>query len=276
MLVRDLIERRSSAAKRAWIRFIEHPNLARAARIHLTSEEERRALIDLGLALAPTMVIPNGADAPSSFSPEAVSADVGALVAEGFDILSFGRISWKKGLDRLIRAVAELQNAKVLIAGHDESGFAATLRSVAEQCGVGDRIRFLPRQITGADKEALFAAARLFALSSLSENFGNVVAEAMIRSLPVVVSEGVGAAEVVEVSGGGVVVRGGEQDFAAALADLLQSNERLTAMGVAGARYAREQLAWHRIIRLFEKVYCEVSAQSREGARYGRPAVAQP
>ena len=178
-----------------------------AARIHLTSAEERRALVDLGLALAPTWIIPNGVDAPVSFSPDAVSADVRALVAEGFDILSFGRISWKKGLDRLIRAIAELPHARALIAGNDDEGFADKLRSLVAQSGVGDRVQFLPRQISGADKEALFSAARLFALPSVSENFGNVVAEAMIRALPVVVTERVGAAEIVEASGGGVVAR---------------------------------------------------------------------
>ena len=166
---------------------------------------------------------------PISFSPDAMSADVRALVAQGFDILSFGRISWKKGLDRLIRAMAELPNARALIAGNDEDGLAEKLRSLAEQSGVGDRVRFLPRQIGGADKEALFAAARLFALPSVSENFGNVVAEAMIRGLPVVVTERVGAAEIVRASGGGVVAGSGQQDFAAALASLLRSEQRLAA-----------------------------------------------
>src|SRR5262249_12404452 len=99
MLVRDLITRRGALTKGTWIRLIESGSLLRAARIHLTSEDECRALSDLGLALAPTIVIPNGIDAPRAFSPDAVSADVQALVADGFDILSFGRINWKKGLD---------------------------------------------------------------------------------------------------------------------------------------------------------------------------------
>ena len=90
-----------------WIRLIERDNLTLAACIHLTSNEEYRALADLGLVLAPTTVIPNGVDRPLSFSPNAVSEDVRAVISEGFDILSFGRINWKKGLDRLIRAVAE-------------------------------------------------------------------------------------------------------------------------------------------------------------------------
>ena len=107
MLVRDLISRRNSALKKMWIRLIERHNLMYAARIHLTSEEERRALAELGLMLAPTAVIPNGTDLPVHFSPADVSADVQAAIGKGFDILSFGRINWKKGLDRLIRSLPE-------------------------------------------------------------------------------------------------------------------------------------------------------------------------
>ncbi len=274
MLVHDLIARRSTATKRTWISLIERRNLAQAARIHLTSEEERRALAELGLALAQTAIIPNGVDAPVSFSSNAVSADVRALIAEGFDILTFGRINWKKGLDRLILAMAEMPDARALIAGHDEDGFAAKLASIAEERGVGGRVRFLARQITGADKEALFAAARLFALPSLSENFGNVVVEAMIRGLPVVVTEEVGAAEIIEASGGGVVARSGQQDFAAALASLLHSDERLAAMGAAGASYARERLTWDGIARRFEEMYRELSRQSSGGMRHRYAAAA--
>jgi glycosyltransferase involved in cell wall biosynthesis len=274
MLVRDLIARRNSATKRAWIRLVERGNLARAARIHLTSSEELRALSELGLALAPTAVIPNGVELPMSFSSDAVSADVRAFVDEGFDILSFGRISWKKGLDRLIRAMPGIRDAKALIAGHDEEGLTDSLRTVAEQCGVGDRVRFLPRQIGGADKEALFAAARVFALPSVSENFGNVVTEAMVRGLPVVVTERVGAAEIVEASRGGMVARTGDENFAAALVGLLQSDERIAAMGAAGARYAREQLTWNGIARKFEEVYREISAPTGKARRRSQPVPA--
>jgi glycosyltransferase involved in cell wall biosynthesis len=266
MLVGDLIKRRSTAIKCAWIRLIERSNLAQAARIHLTSEEEHSALVDLGLCLAPTVIIPNGVDGPISFSPDDVSMDVRRLVTQGFDILSFGRINWKKGLDHLIKAAAEIQDVRVLIAGPDEDGLAIRLRKLAAECGADDRVLFLPRQVSGPDKEALFTSARLFALPSLSENFGNVIAEAMIRGLPVVISDRVGAADVVEASGGGIVVRGAEQSFSAALVDMLQSKERLAAMSAAGAKYAREQLTWPRIAGRFEKLYGELSTSGRFGS----------
>ena len=126
------------------------------------------------------------------------------------------------------------------IAGNDEDGLSPKLRGAAEASRRWRSRAVLPRQIGGADKEALFGAARAFALPSLSENFGNVVAEAMIRGVPVVVTERVGAAEIVKASGGGLVARSGPDDFAAALAGLLASKERLAAMGAKGAAYARD------------------------------------
>jgi glycosyltransferase involved in cell wall biosynthesis len=276
MLVRELIQQRSVIAKLAWIKLIERSNLAGAHRIHLTSEEERRALVDLGLALVPITVIPNGVDAPAPVSADAVSEDVRTLVTEGFDILCFGRINWKKGLDRLIRSLSEIRDARLLIAGNDENGLTAKLRRIAHECGVGQRIRFLARQITGADKEVLFASARIFVLPSISENFGNVVPEAMIRSLPVVVTERVGVAEIVQVSGGGVVVRGGYDGLSVAIAELLRSNEQLVAMGAAGARYAREYLSWQRVAQLFETMYSEVCRRDFELEQDGSPGPALP
>ena len=258
MLVRDLICRRSTTAKRTWIQLIERSNLSRADRIHLTSEEERQALIDLGLALAPTTVIPNGVDLPIPFRADTVSEDVRALVANGYDILCFGRIDWKKDLDHLIRSLRDIRDARLLIAGNDEDGLTAKLQRIARECGVNNRVRILARQIAGADKEALFGAARILVLPSISENFGNVIPEAMIRGLPVVVTERVGAAEIVQASGGGIVAKGSEKALAASIATLLQSNERLAAMGVAGARYAREQLNWQRVAELFEGMYSEI------------------
>jgi glycosyltransferase involved in cell wall biosynthesis len=210
--------------------------------------------------LAPTVVIPNGTDLPLHFSAADVSADVQAAIGKGYDILSFGRINWKKGLDRLIRSLPEIRGARALIAGHDEDGFAENLRAIAEECRVADRVLFLPRQIRGADKEALFGAAQLFVLPSLSENFGNVVAEAMIRGLPVVVTAGVGAAEIVTASGGGLVVPSEPRKFATALVNVLRCKERLAAMGAAGAIYAREQLDWSMIARRFEHLYASVLA----------------
>jgi glycosyltransferase involved in cell wall biosynthesis len=255
MLVNELINQRSTAIKRAWISLFERGNLRRAARIHLTSEEERMQLCELGLALSPTTVIPNGVDEPITFSSEAISADIKSLVQDGFDVLCFGRISWKKGIDRLIQAIVHAPNVKALIAGHDDENLTPKLQELAARQNVSDRVRFLPRQIAGVDKEALFKAARLFVLPSLSENFGNVICEAMIRGLPAVVNEHVGAAEILKASGAGAVSEGDEVAMARLLQQLLGSDSRRAAMGRAGVQYAKNNLTWDRVAAAFEHEY---------------------
>lgn len=255
MLVRELIDERNGMLKRAWISAVESGNLRNAAAIHLTSEEERRALTDLGLTLAPTAIIGNGVDEPASFTIAQASADVRAECRRGFDILCFGRISWKKGLDRAIRALSLMPSATLLIAGNDEDDHTKSLKAIASGCGVEDRVSFLPRQISGSDKEVLFAAAKLIALPSVSENFGNVVVEALIRGKPVVVTEGVGAAEIVTACGGGIVTTNDDAEFAAALATLLSSNEQREQMGRAGAIHVRRDYTWANVARRFEALY---------------------
>ena len=98
-------------------------------------------------------------------------------------MLAFGRISWEKGLDRLIAAMPLAPAARLVIAGDDAGGVAG--HSGARRLGVADRVTILPRNISGADKEALLAGAALFAMTSLSENFGLAAFEAMRRGVPV-------------------------------------------------------------------------------------------
>ena len=57
-------------------------------------------------------------------------------------VLFVGRINWKKGLDRLIRALAEVPGASLVVAGNDEEGHAQSLDRVARDAGVRDRIAF--------------------------------------------------------------------------------------------------------------------------------------
>ena len=112
-------------------------------------------------------------------------------------MLFLGRLSWKKGLDRLLRAFACTQTGILAIVGTDDENFAPRLAKLAADLKIANRVRIVPRTVAGSDKERLFAAAQLFVLPSYSENFGNTVLEAMRRGVPVVVTPEVGAAEIV-------------------------------------------------------------------------------
>src|SRR3954452_11565000 len=112
MLVPELIRTRGRWRKLAWLALAERRTIERAAVLHATSALEAEEAARLGFPLPPVAVVPNGID------PEPWDGDLDALsppvreVVEGAPFLLFlGRLSWKKGLDRLIPALAEIPGA---------------------------------------------------------------------------------------------------------------------------------------------------------------------
>jgi glycosyltransferase involved in cell wall biosynthesis len=120
---------------------------------------------------------------------------------------------------------------------------------------IADRIQILPRSVIGAEKEYLFAAAHLFVLPSYSENFGNAVLEAMRRAIPAVVTPEVGAAHVIDESGGGLVVAGDPIPLSEALCRLLADSGLARSMGQAGQRHVMAHYTWSQIASRMETVY---------------------
>jgi glycosyltransferase involved in cell wall biosynthesis len=254
MLIKDLIARRSRLAKSAWIRLIEKSNIEHAAAIHLTSQLEGAELERFGWRLSRLSVIANGVDEPLA-RPTEVAADINAIVAEQPLVLFLGRLSWKKGLDRLLLAFARTRVGKLAITGTDDERLALQLVRLAEGLRIADRICILPRTVTGAEKEQLYGAAQVFVLSSYSENFGNTVLEAMRRAVPVVVTPEVGAAEIVRESAGGLVVAGDPEPLGAAICRLTENLSLARSMGEAGQRHVMAHYTWPRIAIQMENVY---------------------
>jgi glycosyltransferase involved in cell wall biosynthesis len=254
MLVRDLISRRSWLAKSAWIQIIERSNVEQAAAVHLTSQLEAVELQRFGWRLPRLSVIPNGVDAPTASEGE-LDTDVTAIAAEQPLVLFLGRLSWKKGLDRLLCAFASTRAGKLAIVGTDDEGLAPRLVKLAGDLGITDRVRILPRTIIGAEKERLFTAARVFVLPSYSENFGNTVLEALRRRVPVVLTPEVGAARIVRESGGGLVVAGDPIPLGAAICRLVSDVDLARSMGEAGQRHAITNYSWASVSVRMETLY---------------------
>jgi glycosyltransferase involved in cell wall biosynthesis len=266
MLVKDLIGRRSWFAKSAWIQIIEKSNVEEAAAVHLTSQLEAAELQRFGWRLPRLAVIPNGVDEPPPCDGQ-IATDVEAIAAEQPLVLFLGRLSWKKGLDRLLRAFACTKVGKLAIVGTDDEGLAPRLVKLAGDLRIADRVRILPRTIIGSEKERLFAAARVFVLTSYSENFGNTVLEAMRRRVPVVVTPEVGAADIVRESGGGTVVAGDPEPLGAAICRLTSDADLARSMGEAGRRHATAHYSWHHIAAQMEALYESLSSNIQMNSR---------
>lgn len=258
MLVKELIRRKSRWLKTAWIALIERRNIAAAALMHVTSEAEQEELNRFGFRLNSVAVIPNGIDAPREWDKRTISADVAAVIARQPLIVFLGRIHWVKGIDRLIKSLPLIPKAHLAIAGNDEEGYLPELQRAADELAVADRITFIPRAVGGSDKEALFAAAKVFVLPSYSENFGNTVPEAMLRGCPVVVTEEVGAADVVRQARAGHVVAA--EGLSDAIAALLDDPLAAAGMGARGRKWVEQNLQWPSIAEKMTAEYRRVLA----------------
>jgi glycosyltransferase involved in cell wall biosynthesis len=258
MLVEDLIRRRSRLAKTLWIYLIELSTLRRAAAIHVTSELEGEELRRFGWDLPRIATIANGVDDPSRITDSQVAADVKDACRFQPLTLFLGRLSWKKGLDRLIAAFALTKAGHLVVAGTDEEMLSRQLSQQVGTLGIGDRVTILPRMIGGVDKEHLFATAQVFALPSYSENFGNTVLEAMRRGVPVVVTPEVGAAEIVRQAGGGLIVPGDISSLGEALGVLMADRELARNMGDSGRRHLQKRYGWAAIAESMEGLYREI------------------
>lgn len=263
MLVKDLIARKSARLKRAWISLIERRNLEHASGIHVTSEAEATELKQFGFALPAVFQVPNGVT-PDSGQDAAgeLPDDLGKILAGGKPVvLCLGRINWKKGLDRLIPAMARVPEAVLLVVGNDEEEHTAALRELARREGVLDRVVFAG-PVFGRAKSALYRRATLLALASYSENFGNVVLEAMAEGCPVVVTPEVGAAPIVEELGGGLVVPGNPQSLGDGLKKLLGDPALRAAMGTRASEMVRTNYSWDAVAGRMIDVYENIAGKS--------------
>jgi glycosyltransferase involved in cell wall biosynthesis len=262
MLVPELVAARGRLRKALWLRLFERRTIERAAGFHATTELEARDAVRLGLRLPPVFVVPNGVAAePWSGDPSALAPGTRALIGapEPF-VLALGRVSWKKGLDRLIEALASVPGARLAIAGNDEEGLTPRLGRLAVQRGLADRVHFLG-PVEGAEKAALLACCALLAMPSTSENFGNSLLEAMAAGRPVLATPGVGLAPLIAEIGCGRVSEGDPESLGAALRELLADGPALDEMGRRGQRAAEERYGWPGIAARMEAIYEEIAAR---------------
>jgi glycosyltransferase involved in cell wall biosynthesis len=261
MLVRDLISRKSRWAKTAWIQLFERRTLAQAAAVHVTAELEGQELRAMRLPARRIACIPNGVEWPREHEP--LEAGPYSHLPARY-VLFLSRINWKKGLDRLITAWQAIADVPLVVAGNDDEDYQPKLLELARTLGVADRVIFLG-PVRDADKWALYERAQLFVLPSYSENFGNVVAEAMAMGCPVVLTSEVGIGPLVEAAGAGVVTDGAPERLSQTIRELLLDPSRRQEMGRRGAEAARKQLSWSGVVESTEALYRDMLRQHAGG-----------
>ena len=177
-------------------------------------------------------------------------------------LLWVGRFQPWKGVDIAIRALAQLPEAMLLIAGAGEE--RARLERLVAGLDLRERVRFLG-PVPRAELPRLYSSADLLlATSFASETFGIGLVEAQACGLPVVASRFGGFPEVVDEGRTGLLVPPRDpQALAAAVRELLEDPARRRAMAAAAPAWAA-QFAWPAVADRIETAYR--SALSRETA----------
>lgn len=201
-----------------------------AALLHITTEQEGDLIADIAPD-TPRHTVPVGiwADRLQSTGDGARfrSRFLGGSNAEV--VLFLGRITYKKGLDLLIKSFThvarESDSAVLVMAGPDDEELRPRLERLAQEHGLADRVIF-PGPLYQRDRADALAAATVWALSSYTENFGVAVMEALAAGLPTIVSTEVNLAGVIREHDAGIVAGTDPEEFGAALGDLLRDARR--------------------------------------------------
>jgi glycosyltransferase involved in cell wall biosynthesis len=177
----------------------------------------------------------------------------------GETLLFFGLLRAYKGLDVLVRALALLPDARLVVAG-DPLDPVEPLRRLAEEVGVAGRIEWRLGFLPEAEVDELMRAASLVVLPYRRTDASGALATAIGHGRPAVVSDVGSLGETVNDFGAGEVVPPGDhQALAAACARLLGDRERLAA-AYRGALAAREVLTWDAAAEAHERLYEAVLA----------------
>lgn len=239
----------SAWKKRPMWRLWQRDALAMADCLHATALSELEEIRAAGLR-NPVAVIPNGMDLPSlTERPRAIGA--------AQELLSFGRIHPKKGLDRLVRAWAAVQSEypdwRLRIVGPAERGHDDELRALVATLGA-KRVS-IEDAVYGEQKWAVYQSASVFVLPTRNENFGLTVAEALASNVPVISTRGAPWSGLVTERCGWWIDQGVDP-LAQALRDALSlSDDERHAMGKRGRAWIERDFGWSAIARDMLSLY---------------------
>jgi glycosyltransferase involved in cell wall biosynthesis len=233
---------RSRALKRLSDALWQERAMNNAAAVHYTTPAEARLAADVGIS-APSVIVPNAVDPWGKPSSQRARDFRKRYLhgAQGPILLILGRISHKKGVDILIRSLSALApsspDMRLVVAGPDDESLCAELLELARRERVSDRVVFTG-MLREEERLAAFSAASVFALPSKTENFGNVVVEAMAAGVPVVVSPHVNLAEDLVRERAAVVCDRDAEAVATAVQRLLHDDEHREEKIRRGYRFA--------------------------------------
>jgi len=225
--------------------------------LHVTSEQEA-AETGARFSSSNIALITNGVEIPATLNrpPRGLRLRLGFL----------GRLDPKKGVENLLVACRILKDRRapefsLEIAGAGTREYEEKLRKEIVRLELNAEVTMLG-DIRGADKLRMLERTEVVVVPSFTENFANVVAEALAHGAPVIASTGTPWSEL-ERNGCGLWVGNEPASLAHAIESI--SLKPLEEMGERGRRWMSECFSWERCAAELLAVYNSALTQ-RGGA----------
>lgn len=276
--------RQKTFKKKLWLSLIGARHLRRLSAVQMLNREETTQSLRASGCDFRFIELPNGVD-PAEFAalPPRGRYRVGdPSLADGFIILSLGRLHEMKGPDLLLEAFLEVarerEDVALVLAGPDE-GMRPTLDRLLAGHPAAGRVR-MPGLVRGEQRLELLADADLFAQTSRHETMSMSIIEAAYAQKPLLITERCHFPEISQ-HGAGVVVPTSAAGIADGLRRFLAERDRLAAYGAAGRRLVEERFTIERVTRSLIERYEQLlrgqrppwaSASIPQGSRGTPPA----
>jgi glycosyltransferase involved in cell wall biosynthesis len=256
----DLLKKRH--LKKIYAVLLEKPNLAGAAGVHFTSEQECQISERFGIHTQ-DYVVPLGVNLLKSLPEKGKISHQLGIPNQAPLILFMSRIDPKKGLDLLLPALETLLKKGidfhfVLAGSNPQDPSYETQIQQQIQGSVLAKHTTITGFVEGEVKLGLLQDADLFVLPSYYENFGIAVAEAMAVGTPVVISDQVHIWETVEKETAGWVTPCNVTDLSQTLQIALQNPHERLKRGKNAFSLMIEQYSWDAIAQKMITVYQQV------------------
>jgi glycosyltransferase involved in cell wall biosynthesis len=249
----ELLPREGERARRAGV-----PALFEAldAVVAHTQHGCTRLVEELGIPASKVSVIPHGAFDYLTRLPKETPMDTAAGdLSDRRVVLAFGIVRPYKGVDLLIEAFRQApRDAVLLVVGRPLTPIEP-LRRLAEELGLGERVRFVPRFVPDSEVPAYFRRADLVVLPYRRAEQSGTLFTALAFGSPVLATAVGGMVELAAHGAVRLVPPGDARSLGAAIADLLGDVGARATLSEAALQAAAGPYSWDRAAELTEGLY---------------------
>jgi glycosyltransferase involved in cell wall biosynthesis len=216
------------------------------------------AVNDLGADLRKFDLIPYGVD-PNVLRPDPARGTAELRVSLGIPadavvFLAVGRMVYKKGFDRLLRAAALLEAGSWKLVFVGEGDLWAEWQALGQKLGLGERVHWVGN--VPADRIGVYYnMADALVMSSVTrpaDGLNVTVLDAMSCSKPVIGTAAAGNELAIRDGVNGFLVdEGDDAALARALASLAADPDLRARLGAAGRRLIETELGWPQLTRRY-------------------------